>query len=43
MVLGGGTVLNCSRRGIVWTRGSLLARFVKSRTGWGMESSLQGQ
>ena len=40
-----GTVLNCSRRGIVWTWGSssLLAGFVRSGTGWGMELSLQGQ
>ena len=39
MVLGRrGTVLNCSRRGIVWTWGSssLLAWFVRSGTGWGM-------
>ena len=48
MVLEGGTVLNCSRRGIVWTWGSssLLAGaagFVRSGTGWGMELSLQGQ
>ena len=49
MVLGGGTVLNCSRRGIVRTCGSssLLAGFVRRqtriRTGWGMELSLQGQ
>ena len=45
MVLGGGTVLNCSRKGIVWTWGSssLLAGFVRSGTGWGMELSLQGQ
>ena len=37
MVLGGGTVLNCSSRGIVWTWGSssLLAEFAKSGTGWG--------
>ena len=41
MVLGGGTVLNCSRRGIVWTWGSLslLAEFVRSGTGWEMELS----
>ena len=40
-----GTVLNCSRRDIVWTWGnsSLLAGFVRSGTGWGMELSLQGQ
>ena len=45
MVLGGGTVLNCSRRGIVWTWGSssLQAGFVTSGTGWGMGLSLQGQ
>ena len=45
MVLGGSTVLNCSRRGIDWTwgRSSLLAGFVRSGTGWGMELSLQGQ
>ena len=32
MVLGGGTVLNCSGKGIVWTLGSLslLREFVKS-------------
>ena len=43
--IGGGTVLNCSRRGIVWTWGhsSLLAGFVRSETGWGMELFLQGQ
>ena len=37
MVLGGGTVLNCSRRGIIWTWGSssLQAGFVMSGTGWG--------
>ena len=35
MVLGGGTVLNCSRRGIVWTWGSssLLAG-VEQVGGW---------
>ena len=35
-VIGGGTVLNCLRRGIVWTWGSLSLRaeFVRSRTGW---------
>ena len=40
-----GTVLNCSRRGIVstWGSSSLLAGFVRSGTGWGMELSLQGQ
>ena len=45
MVLGGGTVLNCSRKGIVWTwrSSSLLAGFVRSGTGCGMELSLQGQ
>ena len=45
MVLGGGTVLNCSRRDIVWTWGNsnLLVGFVRSGTGWGMELSLQGQ
>ena len=65
MVLGRGTVLNCSGRGIVWTFGlggldvwtwrfgrldlgldldvwtwgssSLLAGFMRSGTGWGME------
>ena len=39
MVLGGGKVLNCSRRGIVWTWGSssLLAGLVRSGTDWGME------
>ena len=33
-----GTVLNCSRRGIVWTwrSSSSLAWFVRSGTGWGM-------
>ena len=38
------TVLNCSRRGIVWMWGSssLQAGFVMSGTGWGMELSLQG-
>ena len=32
-----GTVLKCSRRGIVWTWGSssLLAGFVRSESGWG--------
>ena len=41
MVLGGGTVLNCSKRGIVWTWGSssLLTGFVRSGTGWGMDLS----
>ena len=34
MVLGEGTVLNSS---------SLLAGFVRSGTGWGIELSLQGQ
>ena len=45
IVLGGGTVLNCSRRGIagMWGSSSLLAGFVRSGTGWGMELSLQGQ
>ena len=45
MVLGGGTVLNCPRRDIVWTWGNsnLLAGFVRSGTGWGMELSLQGR
>ena len=45
MMLGGGTVLNCSRRDIVWTWGNsnLLAGFVRCGTGWGMELSLQGQ
>ena len=40
-----GTVLNCSRRDIVWTWGSsnLIAGFVRSGTGWGMGLSLQGQ
>ena len=44
MVLGGGTVLNSSTKGIAWTWGSssLLAGFVRSGTGWGMELSLQG-
>ena len=43
MVLGWGTVLNCSRRGIVWMWGSssLLAGFVRSGTGWGMELSAE--
>ena len=45
MVLGGGTVLNCSRKGIVRTWGSsgLQTGFVRTGTGWGMELSLQRQ
>ena len=38
-----GTVLNCSRRGIVWTWGSssLLAWFVRSGTEWGWNCEIQ--